>query len=117
MIWPVHIDAHVIKLRDRKIVSLPPMIRTVIRIPHTSIIAGDNVVGVFGIDPRIMKIAVRTAGDAAETLTAIGAHDKRPVRFVYFVFILGIDNEICKVEWSPYHSLTSVKRLPCQPSV
>ena len=74
----IHVDAHVVELRDRQVVGLPPAIAAVVRIPEAAVVAGDEVVGVVGIDPDVVPVAVAAAADAAEALAAVVRWRSRP---------------------------------------
>src|SRR5580765_311151 len=71
------VGADVVELRNRQIGALPPTAAAVIGIPDTTVIPSDQVIGVFGIDPDVVKITVRAAADGAETFAAVFAHDQR----------------------------------------
>ena len=47
VVRPVHVDAHVIELRDRQRLRLPPLVAAVVRVPEAAVVAGDQVVGVL----------------------------------------------------------------------
>src|SRR5208283_1008691 len=72
-----HVRTDVIELRNGQIVGLPPGVAAVVGIPDAAIVAGDEVIGIVGIDPDVVEIAVGAAADTAETLTAVVAHDER----------------------------------------
>src|SRR2546430_9674714 len=68
--------------RDRQVVGLPPAIAAVIRVPDPAVVADDHRVGVRRIDPEVVEVAVRAAGDAGEALAAVvgGDQDRKSTR-------------------------------------
>ena len=108
----VHVDAHVIELRDGKVVRLPPLVAAIIRIPHTAVIGGDDEVRELRIDPDVVEVAVCPTADGAEALAAIGAHDEATPRLVHLVLVLRVHDEVGEVERPPHHVLAAVARLP-----
>src|ERR1700686_1868600 len=58
MVGILHVHAHVIKLRDRKVVALPPGVSAVVGIPNTAIVAGDQMIRVLRVDLDVVKITV-----------------------------------------------------------
>src|SRR5437879_11113221 len=60
------VDTHVIELRDRKVIALPPGIAAIVGIPNAPVITGDEVIGIVGIHPPIVEIALRTVPTSAE---------------------------------------------------
>src|ERR1700687_1886005 len=108
----LHVHADVIKLRDGKIVGLPPGVSAVVRIPNAAIVPGDQVIRVLRIDPYIMEITVRAADNAAETLAAILAHDEYQIRLVQFDFVLRIDQQVRKIKRAPHHPTAAVTFFP-----
>src|ERR1051325_6517861 len=74
-------------------------------------------VGVLGIDPDVVKVPVRPAGDIAEALSPVSADDQRAVRFEYLILIFRVDDQIGKVKGAPDHGLAAVKRPPGHSSV
>ena len=76
VVRPVHVHTHVVELRDRQVLRLPPFVGAVVGIPDAAIVAGDDVVGVARIDPHIMEIAMRAAGDVAKAAASIRAHNQ-----------------------------------------
>src|SRR3712207_9516927 len=52
------IDAHVIELRDRKVVAFPPLRPAIVGIPDAAVIASDDGLGVRRIDPKRVLIAI-----------------------------------------------------------
>src|SRR6266436_5610402 len=108
----LHVHAHVIKLRDRQVVGLPPGVPAVVRIPNTAVVPGDQMIRVLRIDPHVMEIAVCAPDNAAETLAAILAHDEHEIRLVQFVFVLWIDQQVRKIKRAPHHPTAAVTFFP-----
>src|ERR1700730_5802169 len=106
----IHTD--VIKLRNRQVVALPPSISAVVGIPDATIIASDQMVGIIGIYPHIMEVAVSTLRNGAETFAAIFTHDQYQVRLLDFIFVLGIDNQVAEIERPPHHPVAAIAFLP-----
>src|SRR5258708_3397151 len=106
------VRAHVIELRDGKIVPLPPSVAAIVRIPNASVIRGDNVIGIVRIHPHIVKIAVRAVPDSAEALPSVLAHDQREVWLVHFVLVFRINDQIGEVKRPPYHPIAAVPLFP-----
>src|SRR6267154_338321 len=98
VIWTVVVEAHVIELRDRKILALPPLVAAVVRIPDATIVSGNHTVGAGRIDPDVVKVPVRAVADAAEALTAVRADDERTIGLEDAVFILWIHDEVGEIE-------------------
>src|SRR5713101_8818487 len=69
-------------------------------------------VGVRRIDPDVVEIAVRSAGDVAEALAAVIAGDERSVGLVNLVFVFRIDDQVREVERTPDHGLAAIELLP-----
>src|SRR3984893_6434991 len=111
------VHADVIKLGNRQVVALPPGISAIVGIPDTSIVAGDQMIGVIGIDPHIVEVAVGTPGNGAETFAAIFAHDQYKVGFVNFIFVFGIDNQVSEIDRPPHHPVAAIPLLPGLSSV
>ena len=86
------VHAHVIKLGNRQVISLPPRASAIVGIPNPAIIPRNQPIGMLGINPDIVKISVRAVGDDAETLAAVIAPDQCAVGFVEFVPVFGIDD-------------------------
>src|SRR5207245_1420715 len=95
-----------------EVIAFPPAIAAVKGIPNAAVVAGDYIVGVVRIDPDIVKVSVRAAGDVAEALAAVVARNQRSVRLVDFVFVFGIDNQVREVEWAPDHVLAAIELSP-----
>src|SRR2546430_4749734 len=70
------VHAHVIELRNRQIIALPPGIAAIVGIPNAAVITDDEVIGIVGIHPNIVEIPVRSVSDSAETSAAVLAHDQ-----------------------------------------
>ena len=64
------------------------------------------------IDPDIVKVAVRTAGNVAEALATVLAHNQASACLVDLVLVLGIDDQVGKIKWPPNHTLTPVESGP-----
>ena len=73
-------------------------------------------VGIAGIDPDVVEIAVRV-GHRAETAAAIHAQQQRAVHFEYFVLVLGIDDQVGEIERPPHLKLAGVQPRPVLPAV
>src|ERR1700722_6766162 len=67
------VRAHVIELRDRQVVTLPPGVAAIVGVPDASVVAGDEVIGIIGIYPHIVEIAVCSIGDRTEAFSAVFA--------------------------------------------
>ena len=107
-----HIHAHVIELRDGEIELMLPACAAVFAAPQAAIVARVHDVGILGIDPHVVEVAVGGAGNYAETLAAIHAQQKRAIRFEDFVWVLRIDNQIAEVKRAPDHEAAGIKALP-----
>ena len=106
------VGAHVIELRDRQVVALPPGVATVVGIPDASIVAGNEMLGIFRIHPHIMKIPVGAIADRAETPAAVFAEDQAKVGLVDFVFVFRIDDQVGEVKRPPDHQIAAVPLFP-----
>src|SRR5262249_9623315 len=95
------VNADVIELRNRKIYLVLPARAAVFAAPEAAIVACINDVAIVGVDPNVMKVAMRAAGDGAETLPAIHAQKKRRVGLEDFVFVLGIDDRVAELTRRP----------------
>ncbi len=113
----IHVYTDVIKLRDRQVLSFPPAITAVIRVPDTTIVAGDQVIGIVWIDPDVVEVAVRAARNVAETLAAIVADDEWTIRLVNFLFVFWIDDQVGEVKRTPDHVLAAILRSPRLPAI
>src|ERR1700716_42768 len=60
---------------------------------------------------------MRAVADPAEALAAIRADDQRTIGLEDAIFILWINDEIGKIEWTPDHSLAAIAHLPRASSV
>ena len=70
-----HVRTDMIELRYGQVAGLPPGVRAIVGIPDAAVVAGNQMVGVVGIHPNVVKIAMRAARNSAETLSAIFTHD------------------------------------------
>src|SRR2546423_2609697 len=70
------VDTHMVELRDRQVVRLPPFVAAVEGIPDAAIVAGDDAIGGVRIDPEIVEVPVRSIGDSAEALAAVITYDE-----------------------------------------
>jgi len=94
----VHVHAHVVELRDREVVGLPPLVGRVVGIPQAAVVARDQVIGVARIDPHVVEVTVRAARDVAVSSVRVRADDQRPVRLVDPVLVLAGRRSGCEVE-------------------
>ena len=113
------VEAHVVVLRDRQIVRLPPLVRSVEGNPQAAVIAGEDVLGVGGIDEHIVHIAVHAdeAAHGGEALAAILAQDQRAVGLVDASGIARIDGQVREIERAPHHPLALVAGFPGRAAV
>src|SRR5579863_6828286 len=72
------IDADMVELRHGKVAGLPPLGAAVVGVPDATVVAGDDVLGVRRVNPKIVDIAVhaREAADGTETPARIVADDQ-----------------------------------------
>ena len=106
------VHAHVIELRNRQIIALPPGIAAIVGIPNAAVITDDEVIGIVGIHPNIVEIPVRSVSDSAETSAAVLAHDQGKVRLVNFVLVFRIYDQVREIKWPPYHPIAAVALFP-----
>ena len=113
------VDAHVIELRDRQIVALPPSVAAVVRDPQPAVVAREHVLGVVGIDPQVVQVAVHAveAADDREALAAVLGEDQVAVGLEDALGVPGIDDQVGEVERPPHHPLTLVAPLPAVAAV
>ena len=57
----VHVHAHMVELRNRQILGLPPLVAGVVGIPESAVVAGNHVIRILWIDPDVVEIPVRAA--------------------------------------------------------
>ena len=89
-----------------------PACAAVFAAPQASVVAGVHDVGIIGIDPHVVEVAMGGARNYAETLAAIHAQQERSIRFEYFVFILRIYDQIAEIERTPDHEAAGIQVLP-----
>src|SRR5580658_2953642 len=65
--------ADVIELRNGQIHRVRPACAAVLTAPEAAIVAGEDGIGIAGVDPDIVKIAVRAARNRTEALAAVHA--------------------------------------------
>src|SRR5262249_47324770 len=106
------VNADVIELRNRKIYLVLPARAAVFAAPESAIVACINDVAIVGVDPNVMKVAMRAAGDGAETLPAIHAQKKRRVGLEDFVFVLGIDDQVAEIKRPPDKKAAGIEARP-----
>src|SRR5204863_5959488 len=73
------VDAHVIELRDGKVVALPPAVAAVVGNPQAAVVSADDMLRILRIDPEIVPVAVRAAAAAAEAAATVLAGNERVV--------------------------------------
>ena len=69
------VHAHVVELRNRQVHQMPPAEAAINAGPQAAIIAAKDQVGVAGINPNCMVIAVGIGG-GAEAASAVRAHQQ-----------------------------------------
>ena len=108
------VDAHVIELRDRQVVALPPLVAAVVGQPEAAIVAGDHVLDIVRIDPDAVHVAMHAveAADRREALAAVIAADQRAIGLVDELRVDRIDDQMREVERTPDHPLALVALLP-----
>jgi len=72
----VVVSAHVVELRNGQIEKVFPSGSPVFAAPETSVITGNDNIGVAGIDPNIVQIAVDRCRNIAEALSTIHAEQQ-----------------------------------------
>ena len=106
------VEGHVIELRDRKVLLLPPPVPAVEGLPEPAVVAADDVLRILRVDPEIVPVAVRSSAGVGEAATPILADDQVEVRLEEAVGIGGIDDQPREVEGPPDHGLTAIERSP-----
>src|SRR5256885_5465137 len=103
-----------VKLRNREFFGFPPFTTAIVRVPHPAVVADENHLCVCGIDPHIVRIAVRSLEPAygRETLAAVLADNECPIGLEQAVGVFLVHNENCKIKWTPHHPLTPVALFP-----
>ena len=112
VIWIGCVNAHVIELRNRQVVSFPPGISAVVGVPNSAVISCDHMLRIVRINPNVVEIPVSAARNIAEAFSAVAAHDQAEVRLINFVFVLGVDDQVGKIKRTPHHQLAAVTLLP-----
>ncbi len=111
------VDGHMIKLRDGKVGRLPPAAAAVERDPQTAVVAAHDVLGVVGVDPQVVPVAVRAAAAGGEAAPAVIAGDELEVGLEEPVGVLRIDDQPREVERPPHHALAAVAGFPGRAAV
>src|SRR5438067_2175123 len=106
------VESHVIELRDRKVLLLPPPVPAVEGLPEPAVVAADDVLRILRVDPEIVPVAVRSSAGVGEAATPVLADDQVEVRLEEAVGIGGIDDQPREVEGPPDHGLTAIERSP-----
>ena len=78
----------------------------------SGVIACDEMVGIMGINPEVVEVAMRGAGNVAEAAAAVAAHDQASAGLVKRVLVLGIHDQVGEIERAPDHILAAVQRGP-----
>src|SRR5580704_17124886 len=100
-----------VKLRNWQIELVLPAGSAILTAPEATIVTLKNHVGIFRIDPHVVKIAVRIRHEA-EALAAIHAQQKAEVNLEYFVLVLGVNNQITEIKRPPNHVLAGIELNP-----
>src|SRR4051794_22734209 len=101
-----------VKLADRKVVSLPPAVGAVIAIPQPAVVSAHDVFGIRRVDPDVVPVAVRSACGVGEAAPAILRNGDRIAHLEQAFGIFGIDLDPAEIEGSPDHALAAVALLP-----
>src|ERR1019366_8960218 len=90
-----------------------PAMAAIVTAPQPAIVAGEDGVGVFGVDPNVVEIAVRGVGDRAEAAPSVGVGEEEGAAGLEdFVFVLGIDNQVGEVKGTPHLELAGIEGGP-----
>src|SRR5262249_32402925 len=103
-----------IKLRNRKVLGLPPLAAAVMRIPKTAIVTRNHLLWIRRVYPNIMHVAMHSlkAPDDGEALPAVLAQNQNPIRLENTIWIFRINSQVRKIKWTPYHPLAFVALFP-----
>src|SRR5207248_9215301 len=86
-----HRDLH--SFPTRRSSALPPSVAAVVRDPQPAVVAREHVLGVVGIDPQVVQVAVHAveAADDREALAAVLGEDQVAVGLGDALGVPGID--------------------------
>src|SRR5205823_2480836 len=75
------VETHMVKLRNREVFGSPPFTTAIVRVPHPAVVADENRLCVCGIDPHIVRIAVRSLEPSygRKTFAAVLADNQCPI--------------------------------------
>src|SRR5207237_4824619 len=85
------VHAHVVELRDGKVVRLPPAAAAVVGHPEAAVVAAEDVLRVRRVDPEIVPVAVRPALGAREASPAVLADDEAEAGLEEALRVLRLD--------------------------
>src|SRR5688500_17834515 len=105
---------HVIPLRRRKVLLAPIRhpIADVVGDGAAAVVAVDHVIGIVGIDPQIVMIAMGVLADLYRGLAAVGRSEQRRVLHVDDVLVAGIAEDVRVVERALPNRAGGVDQLP-----
>ena len=108
------VHAHMIELRDRKIVRFPPSVAAIVGVPNAAVVARNDRLRIARIDPDRVHIAVRAveAADRGETFAAVFTQNERAVRFENAIRIFWIDGQVREIKRAPDHPVAFVALRP-----
>ena len=89
-----------------------PAVSAIVAAPQAAIVGGEDGLGVGGVDPDVVEIAVGAALDGAEAAPAIGGEKERSAGLEDFVFVFRIDDQIREVEGAPDLELAGIEFRP-----
>src|SRR5580692_12022948 len=105
------VHAHMVELRNWKVVLVHPSRASIFAAPQTAVIARIDHIWIAGIDPNVVEIAMRVA-NRTETLSTVYTEHQRPIGFEDFILIFGIHDEIGEIKRPPNHESTGVQAIP-----
>ena len=96
VIGVIHIDAHRVKLRHRKLIGVVPARPRVVGDRHSIVITHDHVPGVRRIDPQDVIIASVTKR-MGPGLATVHRHIHPRAQYVEVVLVIGVDDDLAIV--------------------
>ena len=105
------VHAHVVELRERQVVALPPTAAAVVRDPQPAVVAAHDVLRVGRVDPEVVPVAVRSTGSRAEARATVGRDDQPSAHLEHAVLVLRIHDQLREVERAPHHHLAAIALL------
>src|SRR5258707_5529480 len=100
-----------VELRNRQVHQMPPAAAGVNAAPQSAVISAVNDLGVAGINPNRVMVAV-SIRHGIEALAAVHALQQDEIGLENFVLVFGIDNKVRKVKRTPHQILAGIKAYP-----